>query len=97
MRLVDKTVAEKINVVYKRTMEREKAGPAKSREALARSREEQGLQQSDIADRFGVTQATVSHWETGAATPHYSKWGEIAKVYKVPLKRIIAMFTQAAA
>lgn len=78
-------------------MEREKTPAPHPRAALAKAREAKGLQQADLADKFSVTQATVSHWETGAATPHPSKWSEIAEVYDLPLKRVVAMFTGAKA
>jgi DNA-binding transcriptional regulator YiaG len=96
--LVDKALAEEINGSYKPTMERKSAvEPAeekpKPRPELIRAREKLDKQQADMAAEFKVTQATISHWETGSATPHYSRWQEVSDRYGVPLKKVIAMFT----
>jgi len=55
---------------------------------LAAARERKGLRQADVAKDLGVTQATISNWETGAAVPHPSKWNRIVEVYGISFRRL---------
>jgi transcriptional regulator with XRE-family HTH domain len=64
---------------------------------LTLARERKGLNQSDIAEELDVTQATVSHWETGAATPHPSQWKDIASVYEISMSKLFDFFGEAKA
>jgi transcriptional regulator with XRE-family HTH domain len=47
---------------------------------VKRRRQELGLNQQQLADRIGVEQSAVSHWETGKRVPvHLSQFDRIAK------------------
>jgi transcriptional regulator with XRE-family HTH domain len=63
---------------------------------LVAARRRKDLQQSDIAAELEVTQATVSHWETGAATPHPSKWKAIADAYGISISKLFDIFGEKA-
>lgn len=49
-------------------------------EILRARREEQGLEQSDVARRLGVTQQTVSKWETGVTVPRAGRIAALASL-----------------
>lgn len=66
--------------------------PSCPRTALVEARDRQGLSQADIAERFGITQAGVSHWETGESTPHPTQWKGVADAYGVSVNRLIEIF-----
>jgi transcriptional regulator with XRE-family HTH domain len=55
---------------------------------LRDARERLGKTQGQVAEEVGVTQATVSNWESGEATPRPSKWSRISEVYGVSFKRL---------
>ena len=48
-------------------------------------REAKGLTQEQVAQRLGVTQGTIAHWESGARTPTLSNMVKIADVLGVSL------------
>lgn len=50
---------------------------------LKAARINKDLGQKDVADRFGVTVATVSAWETGIGDPGVYRLKELAKLYGV--------------
>ncbi len=64
----------------------------RTKSPLTVARERLDLTQSDIAGRCGVTQATVSNWETGLTVPHPSLWRTIAEAYDVSMKRLFECF-----
>lgn len=49
-------------------------------EILRARREEQGLEQGDVARRLGVTQQTVSKWETGVTIPRAARIAALASL-----------------
>lgn len=49
-------------------------------EILRTRRAEQGLEQRDVADRLGVTQQTVSKWETGVTIPRAPRIAALASL-----------------
>lgn len=65
---------------------------APSREDLVTARERRGKTQTDIADRFGITQAAVSYWESGDKTPHPSQWHDVADEYGLSYSRVCEIF-----
>lgn len=65
---------------------------ATPRPDLVEARSRQGLSQADIADRFGMTQAGISHWETGESTPSPAQWKDVAKAYGVSVNKLIEIF-----
>lgn len=56
---------------------------------LRAARENKGLTQTQVADRFGVTKATVSAWETGRGDPGIYKLRELSKLYEVATDAIL--------
>jgi transcriptional regulator with XRE-family HTH domain len=64
---------------------------------LMGAREALGKTQSDIAADVDASQATVSDWETGSATPRPSRWRRIAKAYALPLRALADMWTKSGA
>lgn len=63
---------------------------------LAAARERKELNQSEVAEELGVTQATISHWETGATVPHPSQWKRISAVYGLSMAKLLDLFGEAA-
>lgn len=56
---------------------------------IKEARERKGLSQTELAERLGVTKATVSGYETGASSPTVSTLQKIAKALDIPLKIIL--------
>ena len=56
---------------------------------LKELRKEKGLTQEQLAERLGVTNRTVSRWETGSNLPELSLLIEIADFYEVELREIL--------
>lgn len=50
---------------------------------LRAAREGKELTQQQVADRFGVTKATVSAWETGGGDPGVYRLRELSQLYDV--------------
>lgn len=73
----------------------QKAAP--SRDLLVDAREKSGKSQTDIADEFGITQAAISKWESGAATPHPSQWNIVADAYGLSFSKVCELFGAKAA
>lgn len=48
-------------------------------------REAKGLTQEQVAQKLGVTQGTIAHWESGARTPTLTNMVKIADVLGVSL------------
>jgi transcriptional regulator with XRE-family HTH domain len=53
------------------------------------AREGKGLNQQEVADRLGVSNATVSAWEMGRADPGVYRLREISKLYGVAADAIL--------
>lgn len=58
-------------------------------ERLRKARKRIGKRQCDIAKEVGITQPTVSAWESGDAEP--GKWilRRVAKAYEISLEQLI--------
>ena len=56
---------------------------------LKELRKEKQLTQEQLAERFGVTNRSVSRWETGSNMPDLSIWVELADFYDVDIRDII--------
>lgn len=56
---------------------------------LHRLRTEKGLKQADIAEKFGISVAAVSGWESGKAFPRGSRWAELADYLGVRLAELV--------
>ena len=52
-------------------------------------RKEKGITQEQAAEKFGVTQRTVSRWETGTNMPDISMLVYLAEFYDVDVREII--------
>ena len=53
---------------------------------LAKKRKEKNMTQAALAERLGVTNKTISKWETGKCMPDYSV---IELLCKAPLARVV--------
>ena len=53
------------------------------------TREAKGLSQLEVANRFDVSDKTVSAWETGIADPGVYRLRELAKLYDVAADAIL--------
>ena len=58
-------------------------------ENLQLLRKEKGLTQEEIANKFGVTNQSVSKWESGATCPDITLLPEIAEFYKVSCDELL--------
>ena len=56
---------------------------------LQRIRKEKGLSQKELADALGVTQGTVSAWESGRWDPTVENLRAVAKVLGVTVDELI--------
>ena len=61
----------------------------KTGELLKRLRKEKGLTQEQLAERFYVSNRTVSRWETGSNLPDVVTLIELADFYDVDIREII--------
>ncbi len=52
-------------------------------------RKEKGLTQEQLAERFNVSQRTVSRWETGSVTPDLDVLLQLAAFYEVDLRTML--------
>lgn len=68
-----------------------------SRGVLVEARERQNKNQTAIAERFGISQAAVSYWETGEKTPHPSIWHDVADEYGISFSKVCEIFGAKAA
>lgn len=50
---------------------------------LKKVREDKGMKQSELADIMGVSQKTVSAWETGRRTPSTKYMQQLEDIFKV--------------
>ena len=57
---------------------------------LQRIRKEKGMSQKELADALGVTQGTVSAWESGRWDPTVENLRAVAKVLGVTVDELIA-------
>ncbi|MCF5040072.1 helix-turn-helix domain-containing protein [Pseudomonas sp. PA-7-1E] len=56
---------------------------------ITEAREKQGLNQSELARRLGVTPQAVQAWESGRSLPRPKKLVEIAKVLQIPSHQLL--------
>jgi transcriptional regulator with XRE-family HTH domain len=57
---------------------------------LKRIRIERGLSQTELAELTGLTQVTISHYETGSQTPNVKTADKIAHALGVTLNELLA-------
>lgn len=57
---------------------------------LQRIRKEKGMSQKELADALGVTQGTVSAWESGRWDPTVENLRAVTKVLGVTVDELIA-------
>lgn len=82
-----------MRIVYGWTVTRKSSNRAPR--SLRLAREDVGVSQEAVAERFGVSQASVSHWETGKAAPHPRIWSDLAKIYGVTTDDLFRWFRSA--
>jgi transcriptional regulator with XRE-family HTH domain len=58
-------------------------------QAIAVRREELGLSQTELAERLGVSQQTVSRWEAGRAIPEPDRVAGLAKALDYEEERLL--------
>jgi DNA-binding XRE family transcriptional regulator len=56
---------------------------------LAAARVNAGLTQTEAAEKIGVSQITISNWETGKTSPKMSIVPTIAALYKIPVHDLL--------
>lgn len=56
---------------------------------LAAARVNAGLTQTEAAEKIGVSQITISNWETGKTSPKMSIVPIIADLYKIPVHDLL--------
>jgi len=56
---------------------------------LAAARVNAGLTQTEAAEKIGVSQTTISNWETGKTSPKMSIVPTIAALYKIPVHDLL--------
>ena len=59
-------------------------------------REKAGLTQGELAERLGVTQSTITYWETGKCYPRPDKLLKLEELLGVPAGDIIRAINEAA-
>lgn len=56
---------------------------------LKTARQQKGLTQLEVAEKFGINKATVSAWETGAGAPDALRLRRLARMYDVSADAIL--------
>ena len=54
------------------------------------ARKKAGLSQADVAEKFGISAASVCQWETGKSLPRTDKLVEIATLYGCTVDELLA-------
>lgn len=57
---------------------------------LAELRKEQGLTQEQLGEKLGVTNKTVSRWETGTYMPPVEMLEELSKIYGLTINELLS-------
>lgn len=55
---------------------------------LKREREKRGLTQAKLADRIGVTEKSISKWESGRGQPSYENMLKICKEFNLDINKV---------
>ena len=58
---------------------------------IAELRKEKKLTQQDLADKLGVTDRAVSHWENGRRLPDYSLLKDISKELNISINELLRL------
>ena len=56
---------------------------------IAKCRKEKNMTQQELADKLGVTDRAVSHWENGRRLPDISLLREMSKDFNISLEDIL--------
>lgn len=54
-------------------------------------RVEKGLKQEELAEKFGISRAAISYWESGITTPSIETLYELAKFYNVSVDYLVGI------
>ena len=57
---------------------------------IAKCRKEKNMTQQELADRLGVTDRAVSHWENGRRLPDYSLIKELCSVLSISINELFS-------
>lgn len=58
------------------------------KDVIREARRRIGLNQTELAERMGVTQAAVSHWENGETMPTPRQIPRLAEVLKIKVSEL---------
>ncbi len=58
--------------------------------SFLQARKNAGLTQAVVAEKFGITAASVCQWETGKTTPRSNLLPQIAKVYGCTIDELLS-------
>lgn len=61
---------------------------------IQRRRLELDLTQQELADKVGVTIATISKWETGTGIPEAGYYGKLAKALGITAREVVDLVAQ---
>lgn len=62
-------------------------------EFIKSKREENNLSQDTLAEKLGVSKATISLYESGDRKPSLKRLSELAKIFETPLSNFLALDT----
>ena len=62
---------------------------AKVGKLIAELRKEKGLTQKNIADALGISNKTVSKWETGLGCPDLSLWPDLSVILGTEITQLM--------
>ena len=48
-----------------------------------------GITQKDLAERMGIDQSAIAHWETGKTKPRFYRIREMAAVLECPVEELL--------
>ena len=57
---------------------------------IAESRKEKNMTQQELADKLGVTDRAVSHWENGRRLPDYSLLKDLCNILQISVNELFA-------
>ncbi|MBR1931922.1 MAG: helix-turn-helix domain-containing protein [Lachnospiraceae bacterium] len=62
----------------------------KTGEFIAKERKEKGMTQKDLADALGISDKTISKWETGRGMPDLSLMGSLCDTLEISVNELLA-------
>lgn len=59
------------------------------KENLKKLRKNRGLNQVDLADKLGISDKTISSWESGRTEPNMKQLNELSKIFNVSINVLV--------